>query len=234
VTGLGGFAYLSSITSANIGTYIASAAIGNAYISSLSATKLTAGSIAVGQFIRSSNYVSGSAGWEIDGNGDAEFNEITVRSGQVTGALLRITAIPRFYSGLYYEIDAGTPISTTNGPFYFPGVGVPFYLAWAGTMPAPETASHRIASTVTVNANNGRGDADLITYIVANAGLSGSTITGEVVGISAMSSQYGLSTTTAGASTNLYSTAVNIRVYVSAFYCRNTLTDISGMFWGVR
>ena len=234
VTGLGGFAYLSSITSANIGTYIASAAIGNAYISSLSATKLTAGSIAVGQFIRSSNYSAGSSGWEIDGNGDAEFNEITVRSGQVTGALLRITAIPRFYSGLYYEIDAGTPISTTNGPFYFPGVGVPFYLAWAGTMPAPETASHRIASTVTVNAGNGRGDADLITYIVANAGLSGSTITGEVVGVSAMSSQYGLSTTTAGASTNLYSTAVNIRVYVSAFYCRNTLTDISGMFWGVR
>lgn len=234
VTGLGGFAYLSSITSANISTYIASAAIGNAYISSLSATKLTAGSIAVGQYIRSTNYVAGSAGWEIDGNGDAEFNEITVRSGQVTGALLKITAIPRFYSGLYYEIDAGNPISTTSGPFYFPGVGVPFYLAWSGTMPAPETASHRIASTVTVNASNGRGDADLITYIVANAGLSGTTITGEVVGISAMSSEYGLSTTTAGASTSLYSTAVNIRVYVSAFYCRNTLTDISGMFWGVR
>lgn len=234
VTGLGGFAYLSSITSANISTYIASAAIGNAYISSLSATKLTAGSIAVGQYIRSANYVAGSTGWDIDGNGNAEFNQITVRSGQVTGALLKITAIPRFYSGLYYEIDAGNPISTTNGPFYFPGGGLPFYLAWSGTMPAPETASHRIASTVTVNASNGRGDADLITYIVANAGLSGTTITGEVVGISAMSSQYGLSTTTAGASTSLYSTAVNIRVYVSAFYCKNTLTDISGMFWGVR
>jgi hypothetical protein len=46
IPAFGGFAYLSSITSANISTYISSAAIGTAYISDLSATKLTAGTIA--------------------------------------------------------------------------------------------------------------------------------------------------------------------------------------------
>ena len=45
VPAFGGFAYLSTITDANISTYIAGAAIGNAYISDLNATKLTAGLI---------------------------------------------------------------------------------------------------------------------------------------------------------------------------------------------
>lgn len=45
IPSFGNFAYLSSITSANISTYIAAAAIGNAYISDLNATKLTAGLI---------------------------------------------------------------------------------------------------------------------------------------------------------------------------------------------
>lgn len=45
VPAFGGFAYLSTITSANISTYIAGVAIGNAYISDLDATKITAGLI---------------------------------------------------------------------------------------------------------------------------------------------------------------------------------------------
>lgn len=186
-------------------------------------------------YVRSANFAAGSAGWQIESTGDAEFNELTVRSGQVIGALLRITAIQRFYSGLYYSIAAGNPVSTTNGPYYFGGSGLPLYLVWSGTMPAPETASHRIAATITVNANQGRADgSDLVTFIVVNAGLTGTTITGEVIGTSSMSSLYALSTTTAGASVALYSTAVPIKIYVSAFYCASTVADVSGMFWGVR
>jgi hypothetical protein len=227
---------ITAFNSSGLPTFSISGSTGNAtFNGTVVASSGSIGGATIGaNFVRSSNYIANSAGWSIGSDGSAEFNQITVRSGQVTGALLRITAIPRFYSGLYYEINAGAPVSTNSGPFYIPGQSLPFYLAWSGTMPAPETASHRIAAAVTVNSSNARGDADLITYIVANAGLSGTTITGEVVGLSAMSSQYGLSTTTAGASVNLYSSAVPIRVYVSAFHCRNTLTDISGMFWGVR
>lgn len=187
-------------------------------------------------YVRSANYVSGSAGWEIDSNGDAEFNQLTVRSGQVTGALLKITAIPIFNSGLYYEISSGTPISTTDGPYYFTGSTNPYYLAWSGTMPAPETASHRIAAAVTLNAFNGRGGAgaDLVTFVAVNSSITGTTINAEVVGISSMSSLFGLSTTTVGSTAGLYSTAVPVSVFVSGFNCQSTVGTISGMFWGVR
>lgn len=45
----------------------------------ITAAKLAALSVEVGKWIRSSNYVSGSSGWAIDGNGNCEFNDVTVR-----------------------------------------------------------------------------------------------------------------------------------------------------------
>ena len=52
---------------------------------SVAANHLQALHIEVGKFIRSSNFNSGSAGWAIDGNGNAEFNDVTVR-GVLDGA----------------------------------------------------------------------------------------------------------------------------------------------------
>jgi len=66
---------------------IANLAVDNAKISSLAVDKLTAGSIAVGEHIQSTGYVAGSAGWRIDGNGNAEFSNVTVR-GNVTGSTI--------------------------------------------------------------------------------------------------------------------------------------------------
>lgn len=48
------------------------ALITNAMIVSLSATKITAGSLSVGNYIQSSNYVGGTQGWRIDGGGGFE------------------------------------------------------------------------------------------------------------------------------------------------------------------
>lgn len=73
---------------------IANLAVDDAKIASLSAGKLTAGSIAVGEYIQSTGYVAGSAGWRIDGNGNAELSNATVRgtvyatNGQFYGTLL--------------------------------------------------------------------------------------------------------------------------------------------------
>lgn len=76
------------------GTYFADAFIGNGTITSakigklqvddghvvsLSVAKLVAGSLAVGQYIQSTSYVAGSAGWRINANGTAEFSGIIVR-----------------------------------------------------------------------------------------------------------------------------------------------------------
>lgn len=62
-----------------IGAKIANLTVDNAKLISVSAAKLTAGSIAVGQFIQSTGYVSGSSGWRINGNGSAEFSGVIVR-----------------------------------------------------------------------------------------------------------------------------------------------------------
>lgn len=58
---------------------ISDAAITNAKVASLSADKLTTGSIDVGQAISSSNFLAGEAGWSINGDGKAEFREVIVR-----------------------------------------------------------------------------------------------------------------------------------------------------------
>ena len=46
----------------------------NAKIASMSVAKLTAGSLAVGEYIQSTGFVTTISGFKIDGNGNAEFN----------------------------------------------------------------------------------------------------------------------------------------------------------------
>lgn len=56
---------------------------------------LTAGTVLVRSDIRSQNFVSGSSGWRIEADGDAEFNSIVIRGGTVVSG-----------TALYYD---GTP-----------------------------------------------------------------------------------------------------------------------------
>jgi Domain of unknown function (DUF1983) len=58
---------------------IANLTVDDAKIASMSVAKLVAGSITTGQYIQSSSYVAGSAGWRIDGNGTAEFSFAMIR-----------------------------------------------------------------------------------------------------------------------------------------------------------
>lgn len=55
------------------------AVIDDAKIGSLSAAKLTAGALAVGQYIRSTGYVAGTAGYNFDGSGNFEINNLVAR-----------------------------------------------------------------------------------------------------------------------------------------------------------
>ena len=74
ISGLGGFATLSSLTSANIGTYMSTGAITNAYIQDAAIT-----SAKIGGSITSTAYTAGSVGWSINKDGTAEFNNGTFR-----------------------------------------------------------------------------------------------------------------------------------------------------------
>ena len=75
------------ITSGNISTYIANAAIGSAQIGSLTADKIESGTLTSkilylnGGAIQTTNYApGGTLGWQIDGAGNANFNTVVVRS----------------------------------------------------------------------------------------------------------------------------------------------------------
>ncbi len=50
----------------------------------ISVSRLTAGSIRVGEYIQSDDYSSGSSGWYIGGDGSAEFNNVTIRGDLVS------------------------------------------------------------------------------------------------------------------------------------------------------
>lgn len=98
-----------TITNAKIGN----AAIDDAKISDLSATKITAGSITTGSYIQSTNYVQGSSGWRIHGNGTAEFAAAAIR-GQLTAAQIDSRGLTIKDNAGNVLFGAGTPISTSN------------------------------------------------------------------------------------------------------------------------
>jgi hypothetical protein len=60
-------------------------AVDNAKIADLSAVKITAGSLQVGSYIQSSNFITGVQGWKIDAAGSVEFGSGTFR-GALSGA----------------------------------------------------------------------------------------------------------------------------------------------------
>lgn len=94
------------ITSANVSTYIASAAIGSAYISDLSAGKITAGNIQAGGYIRSTSYTPGVSGWSVNADGTAEFGAASIRgtlsASNIVGAAIKSSL-------------TGTPLTVTAG-----------------------------------------------------------------------------------------------------------------------
>lgn len=236
VTGLGNFSYLNTITSANISTYIAGAAIGNAYISDLSATKITAGSIAVNSYIRSSTFSSGVSGWEIDGNGDAEFNTLTLRSGQISGLLMTAYKI-NLYVGLYIRISSATPISTTNGPYYLNGdTSSPLYLIYNANMPAPATAPHKIFMSLNVQASAVSVSRDLGVVVLVNAFFyGGNNVTAtEQIAYNVNTGTFGIATNATGVTTNTYATAVPVMIFATGFNAEYTIQTIDGMAMGVR
>jgi len=214
------------ITLANVGTYIGTGAITNAYI---------------GNFIQSTvyqpfaTYGAAASGWQIDKNGSAEFNDLTLRSGQIDGLLLTAYKINQ-YSGLYVRISASTPISSTNGPYYLNGdTSNPHYLVYNANMPAPATAPHKIFMSVNVQALGVSATRDLAVLVLINASISGTTITAsEQLAYNTNSGTFGICTNATGVTTNTYATAVPVMMFVGGFNAEYTIQTLDGMAMGVR
>jgi len=241
IPGFGGFAFLNTITSANISTYIAGTAIGTAYIAdaAITSAKILDGEVTnakIGGAIQSTNYYPGYSGWKIDKGGSAEFNDITVRSGQITGALQTVYKI-NSYVGLYVRISGATPISYTNGPYYLNGdTNVPQYLVYSNYMPAPATAAHKIFVSVNVQALGVSVTRDLAVLILVNAYFyGGNYVTAtEQIAYNTNSGTFGICTNATGVTTNTYATSVPVMIFVGGFNSEYTIQTIDGMAMGVR
>lgn len=103
-----------TITNAKIGN----AAIDDAKIANLSAGKITAGSISTGDYIQSTNYIAGTQGWRIHGNGFAEFGAASIR-GQLTASQIDSRGLSIKDASGNIILSAGTPLTTS----YISGLG---------------------------------------------------------------------------------------------------------------
>lgn len=83
---------------------------------SVDANRLSALQIAVGKYIRSSNYAAGSAGWNIDGAGAAEFQNVTVRGDvQASSLIANIVDAPNIITSGAVKFTTGS--YNSGGPF---------------------------------------------------------------------------------------------------------------------
>ena len=107
------FIYDAAITNAKI----ANLAVDNAKIADLTVNKLTTGEITASTTVSSSNYLAGTQGWRINGDGNAEFSNAIVRgtvyasAGQFTGEVISQGSggnKARMYSG-NFEIYKDVP-----------------------------------------------------------------------------------------------------------------------------
>lgn len=95
-----------TITNAKLGNLAAD----DAKIANLSVSKILAGSMVIGQFINSANYISGVQGWSINAAGNAEFSNATIRgtvyagAGSIGGIIIAGNAV---YSSNYSWDGAG-------------------------------------------------------------------------------------------------------------------------------
>lgn len=83
---IGAFADLDQITAINAASYFAANSIDGTFIANLAADKILSGGIDVARYIQSASYSAGSTGWRIHGNGDSEFNNVTVRGAYSSAA----------------------------------------------------------------------------------------------------------------------------------------------------
>ncbi|MCO8251096.1 TipJ family phage tail tip protein [Comamonas thiooxydans] len=179
---------------------------------SISVTKLTGGNLSVGSWINSSNYVSGSTGWSINSNGQAEFSGVTVRgaiyssAGTIGGITINGNGLnvggfwgyvwpPAGQSGLHIgpngillgNANNGRYVEIqANGNIFMPGFSIQNGNAtfWGNLSGASGTFSGTLTAQRVISMEN--LDYNIATVAVGvTAGDQVSPINGEILGVTA-------------------------------------------------
>lgn len=98
-----------------VNAMIGNLAVDDAKIASVAVAKLTAGSLAVGAYAQSTGFVAGSSGWQIKGDGTAEFAATMIR-GQLVASQIDSR-------GLSIKDGSGAVILAAGSPLDFANVG---------------------------------------------------------------------------------------------------------------
>jgi hypothetical protein len=103
------------------GEYVIAGQLSDDHIADLSAGKITAGAIAVGEYIEATGYDPGVYGWRISGSGNAEFNNVVVRgtiyatAGLIGGAVIDSDGVE---SDNYVAGTSGWRLDNATGILY--------------------------------------------------------------------------------------------------------------------
>ena len=190
-----GFIADAAITNAKI----RNATITDAKIVSLTASKLTAGSIGVNDYIQSTNFISGSQGWRIYGNGSAELNNVLLRGNLAAGGYLQSTNYNPGVSGWRINSNGTAEFGAasirgqltasqinTNGLIIRDEYGNPIFgsgvnLDWSRINPN----SGWLNSNISISAGQIWGIGSGSGTVVANSSITINPTTGEISGIGA-------------------------------------------------
>lgn len=94
---------------------------------------ITAGTVLVRSDVRSQNYAAGSAGWIIEANGDAEFNNLTIR-GEFLGVNFILNSAGLFlYSGVPALGNLVASITPSDGTDGFGNPYLSGFVSYAGS-----------------------------------------------------------------------------------------------------
>lgn len=115
---------------------MANLSVDNAKVANMAVSKLRSGSLTVGNYIESSSYVSGSQGWRLDSNGNAEFQSIYIRgTGSFQGALYGDSG---YFKGdltaAYGQFPGGVRGGAYTGWGWPGGQGMGFFLGYNGLL----------------------------------------------------------------------------------------------------
>jgi hypothetical protein len=155
-----------SITNAKI----ANASIDSAKISTLEAGKITAGSISTGEYIQSTNFITGSQGWKIYGNGTAEFGAAAIR-GQLTASQIDARGLSIKDASGNVVLNAGTGNFTGS----LNGTDVSTVVSNASTALSTANSAASAASTAQSTANSASSAASTAQSTANSASSAAST-----------------------------------------------------------
>lgn len=146
----------ATITNAKIGN----AAIDDAKIANLSASKITAGSMQVGSYIQSSNYVFNTAGWKINSDGTADFANVLFRGAMYGGSAAGYSSGTGFFSGEATTQTVNGDPSYNNVSLLLHGEGADGGLVFTDNSPSPKTPTV-VGQVITTNAKARYGDTSI-------------------------------------------------------------------------